>query len=92
MEHILFLYWGKRLELDHLEDSEQLRRILEHEEAGDLLRTVEQWLYQPAADISADAISDTLEPYMQLDMKDLPELAADALRAAQSEKNLLAHA
>jgi len=92
IEHILFLYWGKRLELDHLEDSEQLRRILEHEEAGDLLRTVEQWLYQPAADISADAISDTLEPYLQLDMKDLPELAADALRAAQSEKNLLAHA
>ena len=92
MEHILFLYWGKKLELDHLDDAEQLRRILDHEEAGELLRTVEQWLYQPAAAISAEAISDTLEPYMQLDMKDLPELAADALRAAQSERSLLAHA
>ena len=92
MEHILFLYWGKKLELDHLDDAEQLRRILDHEEAGGLLRTVEQWLYQPAAAISAEAISETLEPYMQLDMKDLPELAADALRAVQSEKNLLAHA
>jgi len=92
LEHILFLYWGKKLELDHLDDAEQLRRILDHEEAGELLRTVEQWLYQPAAAISAEAISDTLEPYMQLDMKDLPELATDALRAAQGERSLLAHA
>jgi hypothetical protein len=76
MEQILFNYWGALLELDHLNSVEQLRRILEHEEAGALLRTVEQWLYQPESEIPVEAINEILKPYMNLPITaeiDLPE-------------------
>jgi hypothetical protein len=66
LEQILFQYWGALLQLDHLNSVEQLRRILEHKEAGALLRTVEQWLYQPDSNIPAEEISLILKPYMDL--------------------------
>jgi hypothetical protein len=66
LEQILFQYWGALLELDHLNGAEQLRRILEHKEAGALLRTVEQWLYQPDSKIPMEEISQILKPYMDL--------------------------
>lgn len=66
MEQILFQYWGALLQLDHLNGVEQLRRILDHKEAGALLRTVEQWLYQPASKIAQEEINLILKPYMDL--------------------------
>ncbi len=66
MEQILFQYWGALLQLDHLNGIEQLRRILEHKEAGALLRTVEQWLYQPDSKIAQEEINLFLKPYMDL--------------------------
>lgn len=66
MEQILFQYWGALLRLDHLNGIEQLRRILAHKEAGALLRTVEQWLYQPDSKISQEEINLILKPYMDL--------------------------
>jgi hypothetical protein len=66
LEQILFQYWSALLQLDHLNSVEQLRRILEHKEAGALLRTVEQWLYQPDSNIPAEEISQILKPYMDL--------------------------
>ena len=64
LERILFEYWGKELELDHLNSVEQLRRILEHPEAGALLHTIEQWLYQPDSSITPEEISSALESYL----------------------------
>ena len=66
MEQILFQYWGALLQLDHLNSVEQLRRILDHKEAGALLRSVEQWLYQPDSKIPPEEISLILKPYMDL--------------------------
>ena len=92
MERILLLFWGQKLELDHLNDAEQFRRILADEEAGALLHTIEQWLYQPASDISAETIQETLEPYVEEYMENFPVLKEVATKAAQIEKRLLAHA
>jgi hypothetical protein len=72
MEQILFQYWGALLQLDHLNGVEQLRRILEHNEAGALLRTVEQWLYQPDSQISREEINLILKPYMDLPISAQP--------------------
>jgi hypothetical protein len=72
MEQILFRYWGALLQLDHLNSVEQLRRILEHEEAGALLRTVEKWLYQPDSEIPAEEITLILKPYMDLPITEQP--------------------
>jgi hypothetical protein len=66
MEQILFSYWGALLKLDHLNSVEQLRRILAHGEAGALLRSVEQWLYQPESKIPMEDINAVLKPYMDL--------------------------
>jgi hypothetical protein len=66
LEQIIFLYWGKFLEIDYLDSVEQLRRILEHPEAGELLRTVEQWLYQPESLITREEITAALQAYMDL--------------------------
>jgi hypothetical protein len=77
MEQILFQYWGALLELDHLNSVEQLRRILEHKEAGALLRTVEQWLYQPDSKIPAEEISQILKPYMDLPITSHPNATTE---------------
>jgi hypothetical protein len=66
MEHILTQYWGALLRLDHLNSVEQLRRILDHVEAGALLRAVEQWLYQPDSEIPPAEINEILKPYLGL--------------------------
>lgn len=66
LEQIIFLYWGKFLEIDYLDSVEQLRRILEHPTAGELLKTVEQWLYQPESLITKEEITAALQPYMDL--------------------------
>lgn len=66
LEQIIFLYWGKFLEIEYLDSVEQLRRILEHPTAGELLRTVEQWLYQPESLITKEEITAALQPYMDL--------------------------
>jgi hypothetical protein len=82
LEQILFQYWGALLQLDHLNSVEQLRRILEHKEAGALLRTVEQWLYQPDSNIPAEEISQILKPYM-----DLPIQPAHAAPTAPTKED-----
>lgn len=64
LERILFEYWGKELELDHLNSVEQLRRILDHPKAGALLHTIEKWLYQPDSSITPEEISTALESYL----------------------------
>ncbi len=66
LEQILFEHWGKELELDHLDSLEQLRRIMEHPEAGSLLRTIERWLYQPDSLITPEEINASLEAYITL--------------------------
>jgi hypothetical protein len=53
---------------------------------------VEQWLYQPASDVTPEEITDKLEPYMDLDMNELPELAKIASGTLSAGKNLLVHA
>jgi hypothetical protein len=72
LERILFEYWGKELELDHLNSVEQLRRILEHPEAGALLHTIEQWLYQPDSSITPQEITKALESYLGIPCLEIP--------------------
>ena len=92
LERILLLFWGQKLELDHLNDAEQLRRILAEEEAGALLRTIEDWLYQPASEISAETIEETLTPYQKDYVEDFPHLRELVARTTLTEKRLVTHA
>ncbi|NBV85850.1 MAG: hypothetical protein EBS01_06230, partial [Verrucomicrobia bacterium] len=69
-----------------------LRRILAEEEAGALLRTIEDWLYQPASEISAETIEETLTPYQKDYVEDFPHLRELVARTTLTEKRLVTHA
>lgn len=87
LERILFEYWGRDLELDHLNSVEQLRRILEHPEAGALLRTIEQWLYQPDSAISQEEINAALESYLGIPSSEMPQAPSHKALPEASHKN-----
>ena len=84
LEQILTFYWGTHLELDHLDEEEQRRRIFEHPEAGQLLHTLEQWLYQPEALVTPSEINEAVRPYRDLPALDLPAVVSQ--QVASSEK------
>jgi len=70
LERILLGYWRKRLQLNEIDAAEAIIQLRHHEEAGPLLRQLEQWLHAPASSIEVD-VATLLEPY-----RDVP---ADAL-------------
>jgi hypothetical protein len=88
LESILFQYWGKELELDHLNSVEQLRRILAHPEGGALLRTVEQWLYQPDSQIGEDEISLALKDYLEIPAPESPSRISKKNRVESFGENV----
>lgn len=88
LESILFQYWGKELELDHLNSVEQLRRILEHPEGGALLRTVERWLYQPDSQISEEEIANALKDYLEIPSPEALPAAAPKGSAVPVSENV----
>ncbi len=70
LELMLIAFWRRKLGLEDAGAVASLARLKEHEEAGPLLRQLEDWLHrpQPAADVD---LNELLAPY-----RDLP---ADAL-------------
>lgn len=62
LERRIMGFWRNRLGLT-ASPAEALRQIREDEEAGRLLRLVEDWLHNPAAAVSEAEINRALEPY-----------------------------
>lgn len=68
----LVAYWRRRLGLEERRADEVLALLREHEEAGPLLRGLEDWLHRPAPPPDVD-VAALLSPY-----KNLPADAMDA--------------
>ena len=66
LERLLIGYWRKRLKLEHVGPAEAIRLMREHEEAGALLRKLEEWLHKPGARAEAAEIAALLRPYQEL--------------------------
>jgi hypothetical protein len=66
LERLLIGYWRKRLKLDHVSPAEAITLMRQHEEAGALLRSLEDWLHKPDARAEAAEIAALLRPYQEL--------------------------
>ncbi len=62
LERLLVAFWRARLDLGDAKASEALAVIRRHEEAGALLRRVEDWLHRPRPPSDVD-VAALLEPY-----------------------------
>lgn len=76
LERTLFAFWRERLNLNDVPSVEAMRRLLDHPQAGNLLRQLEVWLHQPGPSKDVD-VAALLAPY-----GDLPP---DALSRHQRE-------
>jgi len=76
LERGLVAYWRRRLGLEERRADEVLPLLREHEEAGPLLRGLEDWLHRPAPAGEID-VAALLTPY-----RDLPPDAMDVPRTA----------
>lgn len=63
LEQTLMRFWRERLKLEKAEPYEALSKLKGHSEAGDLLRTLEDWLHRPAANRPTVDIDKLLAPY-----------------------------
>lgn len=76
LERGLFGYWRTRLGLNNVPTHKALRKVLQHPEAGQLLRQLEVWLHDPSRTEQVD-VGKLLEPYRNLP-SDALQLAAAA--------------
>jgi hypothetical protein len=64
LERMLLAIWRQRLKVENIAPAEAIRTLRAHEEAGALLRALEDWLHRPGGaakgDIDIDAL---LKPY-----------------------------
>jgi hypothetical protein len=65
LERLLMGYWREKLNLPQMRMAEALARLKAHNEAGELLRSLECWLHRPGA-VSAQEIASLLQPYRNL--------------------------
>ena len=66
LEQTIIGFWSGKLEISELDAQEQREAILEDEEGGALLRSVERWLYQPYSHILTSEVSKALAPYFDI--------------------------
>ncbi len=66
LERLLIGYWRRRLELEHLPPGRFMGVLREHEQAGPLLRRLEDWLHRPAGSAEPVNVAALLAPYQSI--------------------------
>jgi hypothetical protein len=84
LEQTIIGFWSEKLEISELDAQEQREAILEDEEGGALLRSVERWLYQPYSHILTSEVSKALAPYFDIPA---PVKIADGDKANKMESH-----
>ena len=72
LEMSLVTLWRRRLSLEGTPMQEVVPRLKAHEEAGPLLRQLEEWLHHPTSEQSLD-ISQLLSPYRSIAVEEFDE-------------------
>lgn len=65
LERVLLGYWRRRLQVEQLHPRAAIGALRDHPEAGQLLRSLENWLHRPGGDKGAD-VEKWLRPYQHL--------------------------
>lgn len=75
VERLLLLHWRGRLHLEHLSMADSMSQLHRHDEAGQLLRALEDWLHRPPGAVVDTDIAELLRPYERFAV---PEPAGEA--------------
>jgi len=65
LERMLFGFWRKRLNLESVSSADALAKIKQHDEAGPLMRQLEQWMHNPSSPKDVNLAS-MLKPFKNL--------------------------
>ena len=76
LERLLIGYWRNRLGLEKVAPAEFIGVMRNHEEAGPLLRRLEDWLHRPGGEAEPVDVAALLKPYQTI--------AADPLEAGEA--------
>jgi hypothetical protein len=81
LERLLIGYWQRRLNLEQAAPAKLITLLRDHDEAGPLLRRLEDWLHRPAGTAGPVDVAALLKPYQTIAADDLDEPAAGAAPA-----------
>jgi hypothetical protein len=73
LERLLIGYWRKRLGLEHVAPAQFMAVLRNHEEAGELVRKLEDWLHRPAGAAEPVDVSTLLKPYQAISADSLAD-------------------
>jgi hypothetical protein len=74
LERMLITHWQRRLGLSEANGEQVMARLREHDEAGPLLRALEDWLHRPPGS-AAVQVESVLAPYGDLPTEETSEVA-----------------
>jgi hypothetical protein len=81
LERLLIGYWRRRLKLEDAPPAKLITLLRNHDEAGPLLRRLEDWLHRPAGTAGPVDVAALLKPYQSIAAYDLDGPAAGAATA-----------
>jgi hypothetical protein len=84
LERLLIGYWRRRLKLEHTAPAQFMAVLRSHEEAGPLLRRLEDWLHRPAGTAGAVDVAALLKPYQAISADHMEETRAGSTTSPSS--------
>jgi hypothetical protein len=86
LERLLIGYWRRRLDLEQAAPAKLIGLLRNHDEAGPLLRRLEDWLHRPAGTAGPVDVVALLTPYQTISADDLEPTSSVAAVAAASHQ------
>ncbi len=80
LERLLIGYWRRRLKLEDEPPAKLIALLRQHDEAGPLLRRLEDWLHRPAGTAGPVDVTALLKPYQAIAADEIEEAALASAR------------
>lgn len=78
LERLLLDHWSRRLGLHNVPPAQLIDQLRRHEQAGPLVRQLEQWLHAPEGGREAVNVTELLSPYRELPVDEVDPMAEAA--------------
>ncbi len=91
LERLLIGYWRRRLKLEDAPPAKLITLLRNHDEAGPLLRRLEDWLHRPAGTVGPVDVAALLKPYQAIAADDLEDAAPAPARAQAASSAIPEH-
>jgi hypothetical protein len=91
LERLLIGYWRRRLKLEDAPPALLITRLRDHDEAGPLLRSLEDWLHRPAGTVGPVDLTALLKPYQAIAADDLDEAELASARPQAGSSAIQEH-